>query len=130
MAKKQKAKRVFLTAFLVLLGLVGLRFFLMMAGSRGGGQSLNSPNGLYKANAMSVSMKRFWGGRKEYYEFWITKNATGDSLRSVRIEPLDKKRLFWMRGGDKIITWAPDSSEVVFAFQDVELKLKVEGHKE
>jgi hypothetical protein len=30
-----------------------------------------------------------------------------------------------MRGGERIISWSSDSSEVTFALQDIELKLKI-----
>ena len=130
MIKRQKTKRIFFTICLVLVGLVGLRYFLMMAGSRGGGQGLDSPNGLYNALAMSYSMKRFWGGTKKYYEFRIIDNESGDSIRYVQKEHSGDKPQFWMRGGERIITWSSDSSEVTFAFQDVKLKLKVEEDKD
>ena len=130
MTKRQNTKRIFLTICLVLVGLVGLRYFLMMTGSKGGGQSLNSPNGLYRAVAMSVSMECFWGGIRKYYEFKTIDNDTGDLIRKVRMENLDDKPQFWIRGGERIITWSSDSSEVTFAFQDIELKLKVEEDKD
>lgn len=130
MTERQKAKRIFLIICLVLVGLVGLRYFLMMSGSRGGGQGLDSPNGLYNALAMSFSMKRFWGGTKKYYEFGIKDKESGDWIRYVRKEHLGDKQQFWMRDGDRIISWSSDSSEVTFAFQDVKLKLKVEEDKD
>lgn len=40
------------------------------------------------------------------------------------------KPQFWMRGGERIITWSSDSSEVTVAFQDIELKLKVQEDKD
>ena len=130
MANSQKAKRIFLIIFLVLVGLVGLRFFLMMSGSKGGGQGLDSPNGLYNALAMSYSMKCFWGGTRKYYEFRIIDNESGDSIRHVRKEHSGDKPQFWMRDGERIISWSSDSSEVTFAFQEIELKLKVEEDKD
>ncbi len=133
MTERQKTKRIFLIICFVLVGVVGLRFFLMMSGSsgsKGGGQSLNSPNGLYKALAISYSMKRFWGGTKKYYEFGIKDKESGDWIRYVQKEHLGDKPQFRMRGGERIITWSSDSSEVTFAFQDVKLKLKVEEDKE
>jgi hypothetical protein len=113
-----------------LVGLAGLRYFLTMSGSSGGGQSLNSPNDLYEAYAMSYRMERFWGGISEYYEFWIIDKQTGDLIRKVRMENLDDKPQFWLRGDERIISWSSDSFEVTFAFQDIELKLKVEEYKE
>lgn len=130
MTKRQKTKRIFLIVCFVLVGVVGLRFFLMMSGSKGDGQSLNSPNGLYKALAMSYSMKRFWGGTKKYYEFSVIDNATGHYVRNIRKEHLGDKPQFWMRGGERIISWSSDSPEVTFAFQDTEFKLKVEEDKD
>lgn len=91
---------------------------------------MNSPNGLYEALAMSYSMKRFWGGTRKYYEFRIIDNETGYSIRNIRKEHLSDKPQFWMRGGERIISWSSDSSEVIFAFQDTELKLKVEEEKD
>lgn len=129
MTKRQKTKRIFLIICLVLVGLVGLRYFLMMAGSRGGGQGLDSPNGVYKALATSYSMKRFWGGTKKYYEFGIKDKESGDWIRCIRKEHSGDKPQFWMREGERIITWSSDSSEVTFAFRDVKLKLKVEEDK-
>ena len=130
MTKRQNTKRIFLIICLVLVGLVGLRFFLMMSGSKGGGQTLDSPSRLYRAVAMSVSMECFWGGTRKYYEFRIIDNDTGDSIRNVRIEHLNEKPQFWMRDSERIISWSSDSSDVTFAFQDIELKLKVEDDKE
>jgi hypothetical protein len=129
MTKRRKSKRIFLAVCIVLFGLLGLRYFLMMAGSKGGGQGLDSPNGHYNAVAMSFRMKRFWGGTRKYYEFRIIDNKTGHSIRYVRKDHLGDKPQFWMRGGERIITWSSDSSEVTFAFQEVELKLKVEEDK-
>ncbi len=129
MTERQNTKRILLTICLVLVGLVGLRYFLMMSGSKGGGQGLDSPNGLYKALATSFSMKRFWGGTRKYYEFGIKDNESGDWIRYVQKEHLGDKPQFWMRDGDRIISWSSDSSEVTFAFQDVKLKLKVEEDK-
>jgi hypothetical protein len=130
MTERQNAKRILLTVCFVLVGLVGLRYFLMMAGSKGGGQGLDSPNGRYNALAMSFSMKRFWGGTRKYYEFRIKDNESEDWIRCVRKEHLGDKPQFWMREGERIITWSSDSSEVTFAFQDVKLKLKVEEDKD
>ncbi len=42
------------------------------------------------------------------------------------MKPLDETPIFDMREEGNIITWSPDSSEVTFAFQDIELKLKVQ----
>lgn len=130
MTKRQNAKRIFLTICIVLVGLVGLRYFLMMTGSSGGGQSLDSRNGLYEALAMSYRMERFWGGTRKYYEFSVMDKATRHSIHNIRMEHLDEKPQFWMRGGERIISWSSDSSEVTFAFQDVKLKLKVEEDKD
>jgi hypothetical protein len=130
MTNSQKAKRIFLIICLVSIGLVGLRYFLMMAGSRGGGQGLDSPNELYEALATSYSMKRFWGGTRKYYEFGIKDNESGDWIRYVQKEHLGDKPQFWMRDGERIISWSSDSSEVTFAFQEVKLKLKVEEDKD
>lgn len=91
---------------------------------------MNSPNGLYKALATSYSMKRFWGGTRKYYEFSVIDNATGHYVRNIRKEHLGDKPQFWMRGGERIISWSSDSSEVAFAFQDVKLKLKIEEDKD
>jgi len=129
MTNKRKSKCIFLAVCLVLIGLVGLRYFSTMTGSSGGGQSLSSPNDLYEAYAMSYRMERFWGGISEYYEFWIIDKKTGDLIRKVRMEQLDDKQQFWMRGDERIISWSSDSSEVTFAFQDIELKLKIEEDK-
>lgn len=52
---------------------------------------MDSANGLYKAGAISFSMKTFFGGRKEYCEFWVRNNATGDTIRDICIEPSEYK---------------------------------------
>jgi hypothetical protein len=95
----------------------------------GGFQYLNSPNSEYTAYAKDFWNGDFWGRPEQYYEFEITNNTTGKSVRKLRMKPLDETPMFDMREGGNIIIWSSDSSEVVFAFQDIELKLKVEEGK-
>lgn len=96
----------------------------------GGGQYLSSPNGQYQAHATDFFKEDFWGRPEQYYEFEILNTKNGKSVRKFRMKPLDETPIFDMREKGNIIIWSPDSSEVTFAFQGIELKLKVEGDKE
>lgn len=108
----------------ILFGLVGLRFIMVFSSSTGGGHSVDSPNGLYNANAGSFDMVQFWGSHKEFYDFWVTYKDNGKRIKIIRLERFDDTPQFTMRG-EKIISWSSDSSAVTFAFQDIELKLEV-----
>jgi len=110
---------------LVVLCLTGLRWFLVLSGSYGGGQTLDSPNEIYKANAMTFRVKRFWGGKDEFYRLWVRNRASSKDIFDIRIKPSNDKPLFEMRGGKRIIAWSEDSSNVTFSFQDFNLSFKV-----
>ncbi len=108
---------------LLLISLVGLRFLQILPPKWGGWQHLKSPNGLYEATVRLYHKKRFWGGRTEYYSFGTRNTTTGNIVHSSCMIPNRPK--FDMREEDKVITWSSDSSEVTFAFQEMELKLEV-----
>ena len=105
------------------------------------GSVVSSPDNHYTACSNVGYVQDFWGDYKDYYTFEIYK---GGSIRPNyliaidRMEPFDKKCFFPNglgrgvgRGGDRgpdedwKTTWSSDSSVVTFAFQNIELKLKV-----
>jgi len=126
MRSTQRRRLMFFLGCLVLAGAAGLRYLVIMASHVGDGQHLDSSNRLHEALAMSYSKKCFWGGYKEYYEFSVTDKSTTDTIRRIRMERLDGTPRFLMREAERIINWSSDSSQVTFAFQDIELKLKIE----
>lgn len=109
---------------LLLVGFVGFRFLLILPPKWGGWQHSKSSNGLYEATVRLYHKKCFWGKKREYYRFDIQNTATGNVVHNFRMIP--NKPSFDMREEDNIITWSSDSSEVTFAFQEIELKLKTD----
>ncbi len=119
-----------LCCFFVVVLIVLTAYRLLNTLPVGGVQYLSSPNGQYQAYAADFFKEDFWGRSEQYYEFEILNAKNGKSVRKLRMKPLDETPIFDMREEGNIITWSPDSSGVTFAFQDIELKLKVEGDKE
>lgn len=97
----------------------------------GGGQGDTSPNGEFVANASSLrDVKPLGLGQKDtYYEFRVTRGNTTPFKRIV-LYPAEKNNGMDFRELPKIISWAPDSSEVTFTIPGATLKLDMKDHQQ
>ncbi|KPJ65917.1 MAG: hypothetical protein AMJ43_09705 [Coxiella sp. DG_40] len=111
--------------FFLLIGLVGFRFYQITVFNLVNlGQGSESLNGRYQATIESISKESFWGVRTKYYEFQITNKANGEKLNYARMDSVEDKILFSVRGDD-IISWSSNSSEAIFTGNGIKLILKV-----
>ncbi len=113
----------------VLIGVVGVlvlvaggRWGVVVMGRDGGGRYESSPNKKYVASAMSLSEKKYWGGRREYLEFYIADDR-GNVVRRAEIDDAKVDPVYWREDGR--IEWAEDSAWVRFVSEDVTLVLPV-----
>jgi hypothetical protein len=75
----------------------------------GGGQSLTSPSMRYSAHAVSYNGKTFFGGTKRWSHLWVV-DGLGRTIWETEV--YSDLEIEWRTDG--AVTWAPDSSGVVF----------------
>ncbi len=75
----------------------------------GSGQSLTSPSMRYSASAMSYEGKTFFGATRRWSRLWVVDGLDRTIWETKIYSDLDVE---WRADG--AVTWAEDSSEVVF----------------
>ncbi len=109
---------------MVLRGIgIGVLLLLLIAGelayrsvqvapyTMGSGNSEDSPNGSFTADASNMTAKDSWGNSRSYYEFTVH-DRHGRVLRTIQIPEPPFPIIF--RGGSGRIMWAADSTTVSF----------------
>lgn len=114
-------------AALIFLGL----FLWTIPIPMGGGQRDISPDGEFIANASSLRNVKPLGLGEQgtYYEFSVARDYTTPFKRVV-LYPSEKNNGMYFRELPKIISWAPDSSEVTFTIPGATLKLDMKDHQQ
>jgi hypothetical protein len=108
---------------IVLLVCVVLRLGLMID-SVPGCCGLESPDGLYMALASNMADEDFWGNTRQYYKFDLQKK-NGEVIEGIILESKTAQEQIQLKSSQKVIIWSQDSTEVTFALENIELKLKV-----
>jgi hypothetical protein len=147
MDNRKKKKNIMLKwFFIVVFFLLVVDKILSITEVGYGGNDLESPNGRYEAYFNSLStgglfatvglsdIKRFY--RFEIYDvndkqkdssFWYTDKSR---IKCVDLDVLHRELNVGLDRDNEYIEWSPDSSEVTFAFKDIEFKLKIDSKDE
>jgi len=125
MAMKNRIFLAIAVASVLLLGAVIYRDVQVAIYPTGGGQLQESPDGRFEASAFLLYDEDFWGHRRQYYELQLADKTSRKPIKTVTTDlPLDQRHPP-MRGGKRVISWTPDSSEATFTIPCMVLKLKV-----
>jgi hypothetical protein len=147
MDKRKKKKTIILKWFFIVVFILLVVDKLVSIAEVGmGGNSLDSPNGRYVAGFTSLAtgglfatvglsdIKRFY--RFEIYH--VNDKPKGSSWRytdknrvkCIDLDVLHRDLNIGLYGDSEYIEWSPNSSEVTFAFKDIEFKLKIDETKD
>ncbi len=145
--KKKKKKTVILKWFfiVVFILLVVDKLLLTMEVGLRSNDSV-SPNGRYEAYFNSFATGGLFStvglsDVKQFYRFeifdvndkpkessWIYTDK--NRIKCVNLDVKHRKLNISLTGNSEYIEWSPDSSEVTFAFKDIEFKLKIDEPKD
>jgi hypothetical protein len=116
----KKKTTIILLALLVLAVLA--RFAQVTFGSMGEGNGVESPDKRFLAHAQSFYTTKFWGGKRNYYEFTI-KSAAGRRIHHLVMDEPPQGMISVRQ--DDWIKWAADSSSVTYTFKGTQLTLSI-----
>lgn len=147
MDKRKRKKTVILKWFLIVVCcLIVVDKFLSIVEFGLGSNELESPNGRYEAYFHSFEtgglfatvglsdIKRFY--RFEIYDVNDKPKNTPfrytdeNRVKCVDLDVLHRELNIELHRDSEYIEWSSDSSEVIFAFKDIEFKLKIDEPKD
>jgi hypothetical protein len=104
---------------------VAYRFVQIIPRNMGTGESKPSPNNEFIATAFDWSSESFFGKTRFWYEFKIENKNSHELIQQIETTPIPGP-YFGSRSSHSVINWNENSSEVVFTFPTLELKMKTE----
>ena len=107
---------------LLVFALIFVLFRFIASVPAGAGRGINSPDGKFIAEAMSLEGEKFWGGKMSYYEFTIH-STNGDLICHCRLNDPPQPLSDWYNDGDHLILWETNNSSVTFNFKGGHLNL-------
>ena len=108
----------------IILLAVGYRFTQIIPGNFGTGEIIESPNKQYSATANEWFSESFWGKERHWFEFIVKDTFSGEVLQKLETDPI-AGLYFGSRSNHRVTCWSEDSTEVVFIFPEVEIKMKL-----
>jgi len=127
LAKIMKMKAVIL-AVLALLMVIAFRFFVILPENISTGETISSPDGIYRASVMESHSKDFFGKERSWFRFQIVESKTEEIVEQFDTSPI-KGPFFGSRSSHKVIFWNDNSSSVEFRFPEVLFTIQVEREK-
>ena len=108
---------------------VAYRFIQIIPGNVGTGETRESPDKKYQATAYDWSSESFWGKTRYWFEFKIEETQTGRVLQRIETTPIQGP-YFGSRSSHRVVRWTDDSTQVVFKFPSVDIKMRVKPDKD
>lgn len=103
---------------------VAYRYVQTLASSVGTGETRKSPDKQYQATAYDWTSVSFWGQERHRFEFKVEDTASGQVIQRLETDPIPGP-YFGSRSSHSVVHWCQDSTEVLFKFPDIDIKMKV-----
>ncbi|MBN2713637.1 MAG: hypothetical protein JXR97_14545 [Planctomycetes bacterium] len=105
------------------------RFIQIIPENVGTGETKKSPDNNYQATAYAWSSESFWGEKRSWFEFKIEDVKSGNVVQKLETDPIAGP-YFGSRSSYRIIYWKDDSSEVIFKFPYIDIKMRIKPEEE
>lgn len=118
------------SALIILIIILGAIFatyrcFIVSTSLVGTGESQVSPNGQYEATAYEWHQESFWGEKKTWFKFSLSKVDSKAVLQALETTPI-KGPYFGSRSSHKVVKWHESSTAVNFEFPNTTITFNVE----
>ena len=108
---------------------VAYRFIQIIPANVGTGESRESTDKKYQATAYDWSSESFFGKKRHWFEFKIEDTQSGQVIQKLETDPI-KGPYFGSRSSHSVVHWKDDSTEVVFTFPSIKIKMRVKPEKD
>lgn len=124
-SSKERMKKILIILSLVIVILaVAYRFVQIIPGNVGTGETRESPDQEYQATAYDWSSESFFGRKRRWFEFRVEDAQSGEVIQSLETDPIEGP-YFGSRSDHRVVHWKADSTEVVFKFPSIDIKMRV-----
>lgn len=118
-------KRILVALPIIVILAAAYRFTQILPGNVGTGETKESPNKKYQATAYNWSSESFWGKERYWFEFKVEDAQSGQIIQKLETDPIEGP-YFGSRSSHSVIQWQEDSTEVIFEFPGIDIKMRVE----
>ena len=118
-------KKVLIILSLIIVLAGAYRFIQTTFSTIGTGETCESPDKKYLATAYEWSSESFWGERRYWFEFKVEDTQFGQVIQRLETDPIDGP-CFGSRSSHRVVYWNDDSTEVIFTFPSVDIKMRVD----